>query len=72
MVDYVRDNIRNLVRMAGVRQGLSTYNRFVPKIYWADDNGNHMTAGGGGSMWDPVSQLRLSRRLSRRLGRQPQ
>jgi hypothetical protein len=55
-VDYVRTNLWNYLKLAGQRMDGSTYDRFVPKILWADDQGNHLQAHGGGTLWDPVSE----------------
>ncbi|MDR0731810.1 MAG: hypothetical protein LBF63_09085, partial [Treponema sp.] len=55
-VDYLRTNLYNYVKLAGRRIGESTYDRFVPKILWADDQGNHLQAHGGGTLWDPVGE----------------
>jgi hypothetical protein len=55
-VDYVRTNLSDYIKLAGGRVGDSTYDRFVPKILWADDQGNHLQAHGGGTLWDPVGE----------------
>jgi hypothetical protein len=55
-VDYVGSNLSNYIALAGKRTGSNTYDRFVPKILWADDQGNHLQAHGGGTLWDPVSK----------------
>jgi hypothetical protein len=55
-VDYIRTNLMDYVKLAGQRIGETTYDRFVPKILWADDQGNHLQAHGGGTLWDPVGQ----------------
>ena len=54
-VDYIRTNLANFVKLAGKRAGMGSYDRFVQKILWADEKGNHLQAHGGGTMWDPVS-----------------
>jgi hypothetical protein len=55
-VNYVRANLDNFVTLAGKRAGMGSYDRFVQKILWADEKGNHLQAHGGGTLWDPVSQ----------------
>jgi hypothetical protein len=55
-VDYVRTNLSNYVNLMGKRMGDGSYDRFVPKILWADDQGNHLQAHGGGTLWDPVGK----------------
>jgi hypothetical protein len=55
-VDYVRGNLFDYVKLAGQRMRENTYDRFVPKILWADDQGNHLQAHGGGTLWDPVGK----------------
>jgi len=56
VVDYAYTNMDNFLKLSSRRSGMETYNRFIQKIIWADDNGSHLSAHGGGTMWDPVSQ----------------
>ncbi|GHV32805.1 hypothetical protein AGMMS4952_23880 [Spirochaetia bacterium] len=56
MVDYVLDNLNAYIAQAPGRMTGAAYNRFIPKILWADDKGNHLQAHGGGVMYDPVGQ----------------
>jgi hypothetical protein len=56
MIDYVVVNLTNYLAQIPTRVSETTYNRFVPKILWADDRGNHLQAHGGGLLWDPQSE----------------
>ncbi|MDR2785012.1 MAG: hypothetical protein LBB83_03755 [Treponema sp.] len=53
MVDYVLVNLNSYLALFPKRARADTYDRFIPKIFWADDRGNHLQAHGGGVMWDP-------------------
>jgi hypothetical protein len=53
MVDYVLGNLNTYLALAPKRMQGNTYDRFIPKILWADDKGNHLQAHGGGVMYDP-------------------
>jgi hypothetical protein len=56
MVKYVEVNLKSYLDLAAKRANGDTYDRFVPKILWADNLGNHLQAHGGGLLWDPESQ----------------
>ncbi|GHV82411.1 hypothetical protein AGMMS49991_09690 [Spirochaetia bacterium] len=56
MVDYVLNNLNNYIGLFSRRAQAKTYDRFIPKIIWADDKGNHLQAHGGGVMYDPVGK----------------
>ena len=55
-VQYVQENLNQLIRQAASRIAPDTYNRFAQKILWSDNNGSHISAHGGGLMWDPVTK----------------
>ncbi|MCL2410014.1 MAG: hypothetical protein FWC97_00075 [Treponema sp.] len=55
-IDFYRTNIDHFARLFAQRARPDTFNRFAQKILWADNNGNHVSAHGGGLMWDRHTQ----------------
>jgi hypothetical protein len=52
MVDYLSANLEAYITLAPKRMTASTYDRIIPKSFWADDKGNHLQAHGGGVFFD--------------------
>jgi hypothetical protein len=52
MVKYLTENLQAYVDLAPRRMSSQTYDRIVPKTFWADDKGNHLQAHGGGVFYD--------------------